>query len=201
MNALGVTTITMDDEILKEIDEIRLQVGVSRSALIREVIMDAREEGGVVLRHGRQYKITTTISAADKKTIKQSGRSYAEAIRYFARKLRETDVEELEDEMNRLKVRLAELEAEYSKTKRRYEKVRSLLQKAIQEHEDGPTDPDMRRAIKFIRDRVEDWRKRGHDVTAITPNDEGRDFVDVASYMYGVPRGELLKELERMGLL
>lgn len=38
MNALGVTTITMDEEILEEIDEIRLHVGVSRSALIREVL-------------------------------------------------------------------------------------------------------------------------------------------------------------------
>lgn len=34
----------MDEEILEEIDEIRLHVGVSRSALIREVLMDAREE-------------------------------------------------------------------------------------------------------------------------------------------------------------
>ena len=113
------------------------------------------------MKHGNQYKITTTITEKDMRTIKRSKYTYADAIRYFADRLRETgqvitkeDLDEMEDERGRLKVRITELEVELERAKRRYQGLTQKIQEARSMHPSAPEDPDLDRAVQFIRERV-----------------------------------------------
>lgn len=169
-------------------------------------------------KHGDKLKKTTTVTEQDARIIERSKYTYADAIHYFATKLREgsdiifrEDIEALEDERDSLIIRIAELEAELNRTvkkleveidrsRRRLAKINNELEKYQSLDLDAVDTPDLNHAYRFIMSRVEDWRRRGHDVTPTTRNDEGRDLVDIAAYQFGLPRDEILAKLRREGV-
>ena len=175
-------------------------------------------------RHGKKQRINTTIDDADARAIQNSRYTYADAIRYFAEKLRtekgiifEADLELLEEEeeklllklaskksdAKKLKAKLIKIEAEVEAIERRLLRVKQKRYKfeEILEKQGPIEDRPLEEAYRFIMTRLEDWRKRGHYVTPTSfRNDRGQDLVDLAVEFYGVPRDEVVDKLRREGI-
>lgn len=160
-------------------------------------------------KHGNKIRTTTTVSPQDAETIERSRYTYADAIRHFARILRERhkiltedELEQLREEKDNLLIRLTELEVEIGKTQRKLKKINEQIRACEEALEDQEfiMDESLKHAVKFVEVRVEEWRRRGHDVTPETlTNDNGETIIEVASRVYGVPVDEIREALKRVG--